>query len=36
MTVKIGGFFAARQGDSVVEVGAPNTIASGAFTVNIG
>lgn len=35
-TVKIGGLFAARQGDSVVEVGPPNSIAMGAPTVNIG
>jgi uncharacterized Zn-binding protein involved in type VI secretion len=36
VTVMIGGLFAARQGDSVVEAGAPNTIALGAFTVMIG
>lgn len=36
MTVQIGGMFAARQGDMVVEVGAPNSIAMGAPTVLIG
>jgi uncharacterized Zn-binding protein involved in type VI secretion len=36
MTVTIGGLPAARQGDSVVEVGAPNLIAAGAPTVVIG
>lgn len=35
-TVRIGGMFAARQGDSVVEAGAPNAIAQGASTVLIG
>ena len=35
-TVKIGGLPAARQGDMVVEVGAPNAIAAGAPTVMIG
>ena len=35
-TVMIGGLFAARQGDSVVEVGAPNSIALGCMTVTIG
>jgi uncharacterized Zn-binding protein involved in type VI secretion len=36
VTVKIGGMPAARQGDSVLEVGAPNSIAMGAPTVVIG
>ncbi len=36
MTVRIGGLFAARQGDMVVEAGAPNPIAMGATTVMIG
>ena len=36
MTVRIGGTFAARQGDKVVEAGAPNAIAMGAGTVMIG
>lgn len=36
VTVMIGGFPAARQGDLVVEVGAPNSIALGAPTVTIG
>jgi uncharacterized Zn-binding protein involved in type VI secretion len=36
LTVMIGGLFAARQGDMVVEVGAPNPIALGAPTVMIG
>jgi uncharacterized Zn-binding protein involved in type VI secretion len=36
LTVMIGGFSAARQGDMVVEVGAPNAIALGALTVMIG
>jgi uncharacterized Zn-binding protein involved in type VI secretion len=36
MTVQIGGLFAARQGDLVVEAGAPNSIAQGAPTVMIG
>jgi uncharacterized Zn-binding protein involved in type VI secretion len=35
-TVMFGGLFAARQGDQVVEVGAPNPIAVGAATVMIG
>jgi uncharacterized Zn-binding protein involved in type VI secretion len=35
-TVFIGGLPAARQGDSVVEAGAPNMIAMGAPTVLIG
>lgn len=36
LTVQIGGLFAARQGDMVVEAGAPNPIALGATTVMIG
>jgi uncharacterized Zn-binding protein involved in type VI secretion len=36
VTVMIGGLPAARQGDMVVEVGAPNSIALGAPTVMIG
>jgi len=36
MTVKIGGLPAARQGDMVVEAGAPNSIVLGAPTVLIG
>jgi uncharacterized Zn-binding protein involved in type VI secretion len=36
MTVMIGGLFAARQGDMVVEAGAPNATAFGAMTVLIG
>jgi uncharacterized Zn-binding protein involved in type VI secretion len=36
VTVRIGGLFAARQGDMVVEAGAPNSIAMGAPTVMIG
>ena len=36
MTVTIGGFPAARQGDMVVEASAPNSIAQGAPTVMIG
>ncbi|BAB52828.1 PAAR domain-containing protein [Mesorhizobium japonicum] len=36
MTVKIGGLAAARQGDMIVEAGAPNPIAVGAPTVMIG
>jgi uncharacterized Zn-binding protein involved in type VI secretion len=36
LTVMIGGMPAARQGDMVVEVGAPNPIAVGAPTVLIG
>lgn len=35
-SVRIGGLFAARQGDQVVEAGGPNAIASGAATVLIG
>jgi len=35
-TVMIGGMFAARQGDIVVEAGPPNAIAAGAPTVLIG
>jgi uncharacterized Zn-binding protein involved in type VI secretion len=36
MTVSIGGAPAARQGDMVVEAGAPNSIAMGCPTVTIG
>jgi uncharacterized Zn-binding protein involved in type VI secretion len=36
VTVMIGGLPAARQGDMVVEAGAPNTIVAGAPTVMIG
>lgn len=36
VTVRIGGMFAARQGDMVVEAGAPNSIVMGAPTVMIG
>jgi uncharacterized Zn-binding protein involved in type VI secretion len=36
VTVKIGGLPAARQGDMVVEAGAPNSIALGAPNVLIG
>jgi uncharacterized Zn-binding protein involved in type VI secretion len=36
VTVTIGGLPAARQGDQIVEAGAPNPIALGAFTVMIG
>lgn len=36
VTVKIGGLPAVRQGDMVVEAGAPNVIAMGAPTVLIG
>jgi uncharacterized Zn-binding protein involved in type VI secretion len=36
VTVMIGGLAAARQGDMVVEAGAPNAIAAGAPTVLIG
>lgn len=36
MTVMIGGLPAARQGDMIVEAGAPNPIAIGAPTVMIG
>jgi uncharacterized Zn-binding protein involved in type VI secretion len=35
-TVMIGGLPAARQGDSVVEASAPNSIVLGALTVMIG
>jgi uncharacterized Zn-binding protein involved in type VI secretion len=35
-SVRINGLPAARQGDSIVEAGAPNTIAQGAPTVMIG
>jgi len=35
-TVRIGGFPAARQGDLVIEAGAPNAIAEGAAKVMIG
>lgn len=35
-TVTIGGFFAARQGDSIFEASAPNAVALGAMTVMIG
>jgi uncharacterized Zn-binding protein involved in type VI secretion len=36
MTVRIGGLFAARQGDIIVEAGGPNPIAAGSTTVMIG
>ena len=36
ITVMIGGMFAARRGDSVVEVGAVNVITTGAPSVVIG
>jgi uncharacterized Zn-binding protein involved in type VI secretion len=36
ITVMIGGLPAARQGDMIVEAGAPNPIALGAVTVMIG
>lgn len=36
LTVLIGGLPAARQGDMVVEAGAPNTIVLGLATVQIG
>jgi uncharacterized Zn-binding protein involved in type VI secretion len=36
LTVRVGGLFAVRQGDMVVEAGAPNSIARGAPTVTIG
>ena len=36
VTVMIGGLPAARQGDMVVEAGAPNSIVLGATTVTIG
>ncbi|MBL8901098.1 MAG: PAAR domain-containing protein [Planctomycetes bacterium] len=35
-SVLIGGLPAARMGDSIVEIGPPNTIASGAMNVLIG
>jgi len=35
-TVLIGGLFAARQGDIIVEPGGPNTIVVGEPTVLIG
>jgi uncharacterized Zn-binding protein involved in type VI secretion len=35
-TVMIGGLFAARQGDQIVEAGPPNAIAAGLATVEIG
>src|SRR4051812_20271270 len=35
-TVMIGGLPAARQGDMVVEAGAPNSVAVGCPTVTIG
>jgi uncharacterized Zn-binding protein involved in type VI secretion len=35
-TVMIGGLFAARQGDQVIEIGPPDAIASGCTTVLIG
>jgi uncharacterized Zn-binding protein involved in type VI secretion len=35
-SVRIGGLFAARQGDLVVEPGGPNAIAAGEPTVLIG
>jgi uncharacterized Zn-binding protein involved in type VI secretion len=35
-TVMIGGLPAARQGDQIVEAGAPNVIASGAPNVGLG
>lgn len=35
-TVRIGGLFAARQSDRVIEAGGPNVIVSGAATVLIG
>lgn len=36
MTVMIGGLFAARQGDIIVEAGGPNAIVVGSPTVLIG
>jgi uncharacterized Zn-binding protein involved in type VI secretion len=36
LTVMIGGLPAARQGDQIIEVGAPNAITMGAPTVLIG
>jgi uncharacterized Zn-binding protein involved in type VI secretion len=36
VTVMIGGLPAARQGDLIIEAGAPNAIAAGAPTVMIG
>jgi uncharacterized Zn-binding protein involved in type VI secretion len=35
-TVRIGGLFAARQGDLVVEAGGPNAIVAGEPSVMIG
>ncbi len=35
-SVRIGGLFAARQGDIIVEPGGPNAIAAGEQTVLIG
>lgn len=35
-TVRIGGMFAARQTDKIIEPGGPNLIAAGAATVLIG
>jgi uncharacterized Zn-binding protein involved in type VI secretion len=35
-TVRIGGLPAARQGDQVIEAGAPNAVTSGASNVLIG
>jgi uncharacterized Zn-binding protein involved in type VI secretion len=36
LTVLINNFPAARQGDQIVEAGAPNTIMAGCLTVSIG
>ena len=36
VTVRIGGFPAARRGDLIVETAAPNAIIVGALTVSIG
>ena len=36
LTVRIGGMFAARQGDTILEPGGPNAIAAGMTTVLIG
>ena len=36
VTVRIGGLFAARQGDIVIEAGGPNPIVAGEPTVMIG
>jgi uncharacterized Zn-binding protein involved in type VI secretion len=36
VTVLIGGLPAARQGDMIIEVGPPNSIAMGEPTVMIG